>query len=81
MSLTPRAGLWPDMMQQPLIAGYARSAVVAGRMSNAEQHRDPGGRSELLIIWITYVYAGTPGRRYVRFDMEIPSLLPPLHTP
>lgn len=82
MSVTPAAAaLWHDMMQQPLIASYIRSTVVTRRMSDAEQHRDPGGRPELLIIWIAYVYAGTLGRRYVGFDMEIPSLLSPLHMP
>lgn len=69
------------MMQQTLIASYTRSAAVTGRMSDAERHQDPGGRSELLIIWIAYVYAGTLRRRYVGFDMEIPSLLSPLHMP
>lgn len=82
MSVTAAAAaLWHDMMQQLLIASYIRSTVVTRRMSDAEQHRDPGGRPELLIIWIAYVYAGTLGRRYVGFDMEIPSLLSPFHMP
>lgn len=81
MSVTPRAALWPDLMQKPLIASYTRSAMVTGRMSDAKQHRDPGGRSELLIIWIAYIYAATLGRWYVYFDIEIPSLLSPLHMP
>lgn len=32
MAVTPRAALWPDMMQAPLIASYTRSALVTGRM-------------------------------------------------
>lgn len=54
--------LWPDVMQQPLIfepRPLSRLRRGARRMPNSAGI-SLGGCSELLIIWIAYVYAGDP---------------------
>lgn len=45
MLVTPHATPRPDMMRQALIARCIRPTVLAGSMSDAEQHWDPRGLS------------------------------------